>query len=487
MHDSGRELFVISDLHVGGRYGVTASDRGFRINTHVDDLTRFVRGVAARSARQTTPTELIINGDFVDFLAQEGPADRPWRAFVEDPVEAVRVFDELVDQDREFFAALSAVIAAGVDLTLVLGNHDVELSLPAVRHRLSERLEAAGKGRLRFVYDGEAYVVGNVLIEHGNRYDGFNVIDHDRLRRLRSVQSRQQPPDDAARFEPPPGSRLVEQVINPIKRDYGFVDLLKPETEAVIPLLLALEPGFASRIETLWRIWRLKSEAERNAPVVPARPAHAGHIGAQQGSAGSQPSLRSLLAGHVDPARLERLLSLTEGVARETAAAAQRVGVREDLRRGWSLLRLNRGDLTWEERRRVLLDALRTLQTDRSFDPELEVSAYLDHATKLAASGFGVVLFGHTHLAKEVPLNGGARYINTGTWADLMKVPVELFDPVEANALSSLDRFVDALASNDLRRYLHFDPSFAHVRIEPDGKAASARLHRGGAAELSEL
>ena len=150
-------------------------------------------------------------------------------------------------------------------------------------------------------------------------------------------------------------------------------------------------------------------------------------------------------------------------------------------------MKLNRKDLAWDERRRVLLDALRTLQTNRSFDPAYESPEYLDHARKLAASGFGVVLFGHTHLAKQVPLDGGATYINTGTWADLMRVPIELFNPVDARAFDALERFVDALKHNEFEKYLHFEPSFAHVRIDDAGKAISARLHGGGAAALNGL
>jgi len=33
--------------------------------------------------------------------------------------------------------------------------------------------------------------------------------------------------------------RLVEELMNPVKGDYPFIDLLKPENEAAIPLLLA--------------------------------------------------------------------------------------------------------------------------------------------------------------------------------------------------------------------------------------------------------
>ena len=279
MDKTDRELFIISDLHVGGRYGKTENDRGFRINTHVADLTQFVKNVAAVGSQRKRHVELVINGDFVDFLAQQGPAGHPWRAFVKEPLEAVSTFNQIVEQDTDLFTALKDLLAGGTDLTLVLGNHDVELSLPAVRQRLSDTLDVNAKGKLRFVYDGEAYVVGNVLIEHGNRYDGFNVIDQDRLRRMRSAQSRRQEPNDDAEFLPPPGSQLVEKVMNPIKVDYPFVDLLKPETEAVIPLLIALEPGFASEITRLWRLWRLKSSAGKNAPVAPAWPAHASRLG----------------------------------------------------------------------------------------------------------------------------------------------------------------------------------------------------------------
>jgi len=46
-------------------------------------------------------------------------------------------------------------------LTLI-GNHDVELSLPAVRRHLYSLL-GDETGTLKFIYDGEAYTVGKVL------------------------------------------------------------------------------------------------------------------------------------------------------------------------------------------------------------------------------------------------------------------------------------------------------------------------------------
>jgi UDP-2,3-diacylglucosamine pyrophosphatase LpxH len=445
------------------------------MNSHIPHLSQFVRRLADRCRTSTTLVELIINGDFLDFLAQEGPADRPWHAFIDDPHEALSTFREIRDQDRDVFEALRALLEAGADLTLLLGNHDIELSFPSVRQLLQDDLYVPHGGRLKFIYDGEAYVVGDVLIEHGNRYDGFNVIDHDRMRRLRSAMSRRQPLNPPDSFEPPPGSRLVEQVMNPLKQSYGFIDLLKPETEAVVPLLIALEPGFASDIERLWTVWQLKSEAARLAPVAPGQPAHPGLIGISGSPAGGQSALQSMLGDRVEADQLARLEALTEQT--RVDASTTHIGVKDDLRQAWSLLRLGRSGADREKRMRILLDALRTLQHDTSFDPTIEAQEVLVHANHLTNAGFKVVVFGHTHLAKQVRLDNGATYLNTGTWADLMRLPASLFDRDQAVADRVLETFVQDLHEHAYDRYLIFNPTYAHVTVDVAGQALSAALH----------
>src|SRR5439155_24466617 len=115
--------------------------------------------------------------------------------------------------------------------------------------------------------------------EHGNRNDAWNSVNFDGLRRYRSVLSRRQERFPDAEFHPPPGSRLVERIMNPIKTDYPFIDLLKPETEAAIPLLLALEPSLARDIETIGAFDQLWSEAKQQRPRAPAVPSEKGNIG----------------------------------------------------------------------------------------------------------------------------------------------------------------------------------------------------------------
>jgi UDP-2,3-diacylglucosamine pyrophosphatase LpxH len=472
-----REVHVISDLHIGGRYPTSnaTDDRGFRMCTRVADLTRFVVGLAERRARGAD-VELVINGDFVDFLAEEGAdsdgeGEPVFVPFVSDPAEAERRFDVIAGRDAPLFDELRRLVEAGGRLTLLLGNHDVELSFPRVRRRLAERLGANAPARLTFLHDGEAYVVGDALIEHGNRYDGFNVVDHDALRRLRSLQSRNQAEGSAYTFEPPPGSRLVASIMNPIKKAYPFIDLLKPETEAVAPILLALEPGYRGKAIELIKLAR---EAGRRAPIAPAEPAYGGDIAASGDDRGDHGG--DLGAGGADP-----LVAALAGVMPGGAAARFVAGL-DDGEAGGDIASLGAGSAIGlarllagrgvegvERRLPALLEALRAAQHDRSFDTSYEtVPAYLDAARALADRGFRYVLFGHTHLAKRVDLGGGRAYLNTGTWADLIRFPEGIIAPGNPGALAELRAFVDDLAHRRFDRWICFRPTYARLDVRGD-------------------
>jgi hypothetical protein len=74
-----RSVYVISDLHIGGIYPDHAApheqrQRGFRMMTRVAELAGFVRHLARLP--DDPPVELVINGDFIDFLAEEKGSGR---------------------------------------------------------------------------------------------------------------------------------------------------------------------------------------------------------------------------------------------------------------------------------------------------------------------------------------------------------------------------------------------------------------------------
>ena len=465
MRNTTIEVFVISDLHVGGEHPSSETARGFRICNHIEMLTRFVEQLTSLDLGGRD-LELVINGDFVDFLAEEHGGH--FYPFLWDDERASATLDLIARRERLFFEALAEFVKNGGRLTLLLGNHDVELSFPRVRARLECILGVREISRFRFLYDGEAYSVGDVLIEHGNRYDGFNVINHDRLRRVRSLQSRGLPVSTDS-FTPPPGSLLVSNIINPMKKDYSFVDLLKPETEAVIPILLALDPRFRKHA---WEAWRHKRSAAKHAPVAPATPAYGGDISANTRGGTQHDELESML---LDLMGEQSFKKYRQGVLSSEFSYGGDVASGDAGRR--SLLRLfaSRPSTSLEDRMVSLLEAVRCLRHDRSFDRGFELPEYLEHAQAMAVGRFRHVVFGHTHLAKRVDMGDGKMYINTGTWADIIRFPSEILSQSEAVARDSMYGFVQDLASGDLRPWVRFCPTYAQLTIQ-DEECISAKL-----------
>lgn len=469
-----REVYVISDLHLGGA-------EGFRMMRHPDALAAFIEGLTRRDSPQN---ELVIAGDFVDFLAEgsapDGELPSQWEPLVEDASLAAALFERIALRSSfaVVFQALADFVRAKHRLTILLGNHDIELSYPRVRSAL-ERVLGTEEGRgFRFVYDGEAYVVGDALIEHGNRYDRWNQVDHDSLRRLRSLQSRGQQAERPGLFAPPPGSRLVANVMNPIKRDYPFVDLLKPENEAVLPILLALEPGYKQKIMDAVRALAPGAARGVGGDGIPVRMADAS--GAQSAGLGAfgdplEVALGEALQGSPGDARTF-LSSIGGGPRMADASAAS-------LAKG--LVRILAAGESLDDRLPPLRLALRAVQADRSFDLAFEPpnSPYLKAAERLGSEAFRYIVFGHTHHAKALTLANGSQYFNTGTWADLMRVPAVIFFPSVEEANAALGAFIEAVRQGRLEPYREFSPTYVRLAVGANGLVCKAELH--SAAEVS--
>src|SRR4051812_33558830 len=157
-----RQLYIISDLHLGGVYAESSDpeDRGFRICTQGERVAEFVDAVAAKPAGGPR-IELVINGDVVDFLAEREEAPPHWSPFTADSDAATKKLESIVARDRGLFDALGRLLENGHRLTLLLGNHDIELALPQVRFRLKELIGVEGRHDYEFIHDGEGYAVGD--------------------------------------------------------------------------------------------------------------------------------------------------------------------------------------------------------------------------------------------------------------------------------------------------------------------------------------
>lgn len=442
-----REYLVISDTHLGGKPGSGPRERGFQMMTNPGALAAFLTHAAS-----ATTADVIINGDLVDFLAEEHLSGDRWRAFTSNAEEAVAVFESIAERYSEVFVALGLLAGR---LTLLLGNHDLELSLPDVR-RAFQRSTNLGESEYRFLFDNEALQVGTAIIEHGNRYDPANTVDYDGLRRVRSLHSRKMfvEAEDAG-FTPPPGSQLVAQVMNDIKVDFPFIDLLKPESEPLLAMVLALDPSRRSELVRL--AWTLRG--------VPGRAA-----GRLLGRSAAMPVFRAEISSSNDESALELLLSAAlrpearpvfverEGPTEIGAAGAR--ALLEGLLRGKSW--------GWEQKVARIQAAVQALRDDQTFSTEVETGRrYLAAAEALSAGGrrFSHVIFGHTHHAKDLALGSGGRYLNSGAWADVMRFPTGIMDSNTEQARLALTEFLVDCGLGNESAYVEFLPGCVQILV----------------------
>jgi predicted phosphodiesterase len=322
-----------------------------------------------------------------------------------------------------------------------MGNHDVELAVPQVMRHLIDTIADSDEARGRIVVSTQGHgftarVAGKrIVCVHGNEADTWNVVDFDHLRRLifnRQVGGTSEP------WVPNAGSMLVIDVMNDIKRRFPFVDLLKPEKEAVVPLLWALDQGTGKRLARCMKIaGRLSWDtARRSVGLLSADPAPR-----QSESDGSS-----------------ELFHILQATPSQTGSPADEVINRAmlQLQAGTDPLRLidGTGDLgiagaIWskisnQSPDQVAFRALERVGGDLSFRRAVSDDTFEKIDAMIGDADF--VIAGHTHLERDLERKRSAgRYFNTGTWARLIRV--------KPDWLSSIERFRpvwDALRNNTL-------------------------------------
>ena len=460
-----RRLIVISDLHIGGA--------SHPMLGHPEVLTDFLGQLAEHPGRDAL--ELVVAGDFIDFLAEA-----PGEAWTASESAAADKLGKVLARRPALFDGFARCAQRLGGFTVLLGNHDIELAYPRVRDALFRRL-GTGPHRCCFLQDNEAYRAGDLLIEHGNRYDAWNAVDHDGLRQIVSAASRGEAPPRG--LDVCPGSQLVHGAMNPLKERYPFIDLLKPEGKVLALLLLELEPTLVKkRLPELLRFastW--VSERYRKATWV------------AKGD-GISPTAERLVAAETDddlPLDIRRAFSRelndAEGEERRVSAG-DTLDMLKKIVFGRETDGLKamfaRGEAIPTARLGKLQAALRgVLDDDKTFEEGLADGNCHAAARKMVEAGVAkVVVMGHTHLARDIALPGEGRYLNTGTWADLIRIDKALLADTD-DARAALSGWLQKLAGNRLDGIREHMPRYADVEVDDAGHVRSARLRKHGAGE----
>lgn len=366
---------IVSDLHLGsgGPYDAFAGEDA------LPDLLD-------REGRAST--HVIVNGDGVDFLMNDDP-------LVLDPKRAVDQARAIAEgrASRRVFEAMGRALARGCEVTLRLGNHDVELALPEVQTTLRAALgqPPSVAARLRFQH-GDAPAIlsvggARILVTHGEHNDPWNRVDYADLARGEG-------------YTYAPGSRLVKELLNPIARDDGlrFLNLLKPDFQGGLLTGLAVAPWIVKHAlkRASWDVvWHLLKKTRGPASFAEGEGDYG--ISSRIDAAGLTIEERAALEADMGDGPLAFAGEDDEGLSRKLAraglaacaAAQRRIAGREG-------------------------DAYFDLAPS---DDEARESARL--AAKYDVSA---VITGHTHAARW-GLSRDVVTVNTGTWIHLMQLP----------------------------------------------------------------
>jgi UDP-2,3-diacylglucosamine pyrophosphatase LpxH len=190
-----RRYLVLSDLHL---CDVEEHGDGWKSFKSAAYLFDEALDALVRRFTDETPAGveaiLVLNGDVFDFdLVTTTPASPPWPVSLAEkghglhPSEQKSVYklEQMLAFHPVFLRAIARFIAAGHSVVYVLGNHDRELHFAAVQRAFAQAVERAA-GELGATIAPESvrfepwffYVPGEIYVEHGQQYDQYTSFRH---------------------------------------------------------------------------------------------------------------------------------------------------------------------------------------------------------------------------------------------------------------------------------------------------------------------
>lgn len=432
------ELYVISDIHMGGTKN---SDQDFQIFNRGIRLGKLIDHLAKH--RKDDELCLVLNGDIIDSLAE----DQVSGYVALDERVALNVLDRIFNDPS--FSPVWKALAKFIKLprrhlVFVIGNHDIELSLPCVEASIRQHLAGKNtKSQSRLIFSthgcGFACHVGHkrVFCTHGNEVDAWNSVDYSALGQLGNAMNAGRIVD-ADKWIPNAGTRLVVDIMNKIKRQYPFVDLLKPETEPVLSVLLMLDNKALENVDLLDAFPVLRDRFKGGLNQDNLLSADINDLSTDSHESIANIAVEQLLGSHLkttlnnatstqDHQTEDDLLAETEEAINRGVSAsdvAEEEGTEGQL--GWWAVFAGKVGII--DKVEALRSSLQDwLEGDDTFDIKTQDDTYTK-ITERVNSDVDFIITGHTHLARAIEFTTGRFYFNSGTWIRLLRLTEEVLD-----------------------------------------------------------
>lgn len=225
---------VVSDLHLGkGRVVAGGGTNPLEEFYYGEKLVEFLNYYSSGAFREYS-VELIINGDFLNFLQVDYRGH-----FLTVLTEGVclEILKSILEGHKNVFKAMSDFANKPDNMiTYIVGNHDQAMLWPACR----ELLNGVVGTNIRF--KNIVYFFDGVHIEHGHMHESANRLDPKRFFLKRDL------PEPILNL--PFGSLFFIEHVLSIKQKYPFIDKIRPFSQMMRWSLL--NETWASMV-TIWR------------------------------------------------------------------------------------------------------------------------------------------------------------------------------------------------------------------------------------------
>lgn len=247
---------IISDCHLSaGRFFENGPNphEDFHFDDEMIDLIEyFSHGEYGDGPKGPVPVELIIAGDFLDFL------NVPVKGEFEDAITekiAIEKCRHILNGHPGVMDALKRFASKpGKKITYLIGNHDADLFFDGVRELITRRWDPQGdypSQVVELVADRDHLALdGGVEIHHGNQLEAGSVLNFDRP----LLEDHLEDPV----LNLPWSSLYVLKIINRLRWEREFVDKVRP-VKVFVLFGFVLDPWFTIRFVSLTIAYFIKT------------------------------------------------------------------------------------------------------------------------------------------------------------------------------------------------------------------------------------
>ena len=393
-------------------------------------------------------TELVINGDLLDFVQAppwEGPELRSKSntgvplCFTE--TQSLAKLDAIANAHPLTFTALRNFLSSNKEniISILPGNHDADFFWPSVQERFAYLVDQriSSNSQLHFHLQKKYMPIQapTVWIEHGHQHDPCNWFAVD----LEERWAIETPPifqdeQGRPRLLECVGTQFLIRFLNKLDEDYPFVDNVKPFSKFLkIFATSALHPSYGSLkvAAAIWSLLRFLSSTAKDNPadlLFPFPGVDHGLVNPLKTYVGlmspdDQEALRKFIeeGGIIIGAQpLDSFLSRKENADKCMSYLGERLAELPTFYHNNSMLLSAKGEPD-------------TLSLVKAFLRDESMTLINVAKRVLDIPGIELVIMGHTHEAKDRP--NGLAYFNTGCWTRNWE-----FGDGDSGAWSSLKR-----------------------------------------------